>query len=81
MKAIYIAVTLWTVTILFSCLYFAKVKELRQDLGRAVNNTEKAQKLTEDYKVELDRAINVAEQFMHQRDSLQKIVNNQNQKP
>ena len=67
MKAIYIVVTLWVLVITFGALYFAKVKELRQDLGRAVNNTEQAQKLSESYK--------------HQRDSLQTIINNQNVKP
>jgi len=67
MKSIYIVVTLWVLVITFGALYFSKVKELRQDLGRAVNNTEAAVKLSESYK--------------HQRDSLQTIINNQNVKP
>ena len=61
MKSIYIAVTLWVLVITFGAVYFAKVKELRQDLGRAVNNTE--------------NALNLAETYKAQRDSLQKIVN------
>jgi len=67
MKAIYIVVTLWTLVVVFGALYFAKVKELRQDLGRAVENTETATELANSYK--------------HQRDSLQTIINNQNVKP
>jgi len=81
MKAIYIVVTLWTLTVVFSCVYFAKVKELRQDLGRAVNNTEEAMRQTSEC---LKAGYELKElyiQVSNERDSLQKIVNNQNQKP
>ena len=74
MKAIYIVVTLWTLVVVFGALYFAKVKELRQDLGRAVNNTQEAKELTLKYYRD-------AQMYRDQRDSLQKIVNLKTEKP
>ena len=74
MKSIYIVVTLWVLVITFGCLYFAKVKELRQDLGRAVNNTQEAKELTLKYYRD-------AQMYREQRDSLQKIVNLKIEKP
>ena len=67
MKSIYIVVTLWVLTMALIAVYYTKVKELRQDLGRAVNNTE--------------NALNLAETYKAQRDSLQKIANLKTEKP
>jgi len=74
MKSIYIVVTLWVLTIALIAVYYTKVRELRQDLGRAVNNTEAALK-------NASEAYELAETYKAQRDSLQKIVNLKTEKP
>ncbi len=81
MKATLITIIIWALIVIFGAVCFHKIDKLNQSLERAIANTNESMKQTSECLKAGFELKNLYIEVVHQRDSLQEIVNNQNQKP